>query len=248
MDAFEDANLVSFEDYMVQHLNEFAQRHSQILGEDGVRQVIKLGVERAAAYGMTLRRSVRLYIELMFILGGSCDTDPQLPWIGEILGNQEFEDEKIRTDKLYAASVEYHDKVIGDDSKYAQNAVRGIREHVETVYLLPDENFSDQILQYMQKIYPQKYEHTDNDGIQLLISQARQHAESFMATSHRAIALFATLMFGFGHGCHDDPLYPWISGTLKNDKAINDPNERVDRLFKKTKMYLDQMLNYLETG
>ena len=68
MEAFEDARLPAFENYMVQHLSEFAARHCEIIGEPGVRKVIKLGVQNSAKYGMNLRRSARLHIELMFFL------------------------------------------------------------------------------------------------------------------------------------------------------------------------------------
>ena len=142
----------------------------------------------------------------------------------------------------------YIDNVIGDDSQHAKNAVRETQSHLDTVYVLPLEDFKDRILQSMQQSYPERFRHIDQDGLQSLIPKAKQLAESISATSHSAETLFFTLMFAFGHRFHQDPLYPWISGTLENDKAIKDPNERVDRLFKKTKMYVDQMLNHLETA
>lgn len=89
MEVFEEALLRNFEDEMVQHIKQFTPRHSEIIGEQCVRQVAKMGIERARQYGLTNRGPVRFYIELMFMLGSNFDTDPQYPWAGEILNDPE---------------------------------------------------------------------------------------------------------------------------------------------------------------
>ena len=57
----------------------------------------------------------------------------------------------------------------------------------------------------------------------------------------RGEALVVVLMFAFGHGCTDDPLYPWISRTLKDERIVG-PAARVERLEKKSITWLEHVL------
>ena len=61
----------------------------------------------------------------------------------------------------------------------------------------------------------------------------------------REMALVIVLMLAFGHGCADDPLYPWIARTLQ-DEAITDPAARAKRLEKKALTWLEHVLAYFD--
>ena len=80
MAVFDQAARKSFEDEMVQHLAEFVPKQCEVIGEQQVRKVIQLGIERARIYSLTIRGPVRFYIELMFVFGSDFDTDPLLSW------------------------------------------------------------------------------------------------------------------------------------------------------------------------
>ncbi len=53
------------------------------------------------------------------------------------------------------------------------------------------------------------------------------------------------MMFGIGWGFADDPLWPWIGATLA-DPAIKTPERRAERLQKRTRIYLERALRYLD--
>src|SRR5687767_9297821 len=91
--VFAEAALRNFEDRMVAHLENFAPNHSKILSEDEMRVVIRHGIKKAEDHGFTSERSIRIYTELMLMLGSSFDTDPQLPWAAELLSDEEITDE-----------------------------------------------------------------------------------------------------------------------------------------------------------
>lgn len=55
------------------------------------------------------------------------------------------------------------------------------------------------------------------------------------------------LMFAFGHGCMDDPLYPWIERTWKGLQNV-ETEARVKALEAKTLSYIENTLMYLEKG
>jgi hypothetical protein len=48
-----------------------------------------------------------------------------------------------------------------------------------------------------------------------------------------------------GHGFSNDPLFPWISSTLTDEK-FPDPNERAERLQRKVKIYVEKAVQNLE--
>jgi hypothetical protein len=53
--------------------------------------------------------------------------------------------------------------------------------------------------------------------------------------------MVVALMFAFGHGCTRDPLYPWISHTLADEKIVS-PAARAERLEKKARTWLDHVI------
>ena len=55
------------------------------------------------------------------------------------------------------------------------------------------------------------------------------------------------LMLAFGHGCADDPLYPWIARTLQ-DEAITDGAARATYLEAKALTWLEHVLAYFDKG
>lgn len=161
MKVFEEVALRSYEDEMVQHIKQFTPRHSEIIGEPAVRQVIRKGIEQAKEYGLTNRGPVRFYIELMFMLGSYFDTDPQYPWAEEILTNSEITDQMQRADRLYEKAMDFIDKVSGLNHKYEEEAIRRFSQ-------MRFEDFSmskNEIVMHLKRIYPQKCEYIGEQAI-----------------------------------------------------------------------------------
>jgi hypothetical protein len=86
MAVFSDARRQQFEGWMRDHAERFFPRECRKLGEALLGQTIRAGIERARAHGITSRRDVCRYIDLMLVLGREFDTDQGLPWAGRILG------------------------------------------------------------------------------------------------------------------------------------------------------------------
>ncbi len=124
MEVFRKAALQKFEDKLVGHLREYAPRHSEALGGPGIRQVIRLGLDRAAAYGFTTRRTARFYLEMMYLLGSDFDTDPLLPWVAAVLTDPDLADPMTRADRHYDAATTYRAAVFGPDYEHETEALR----------------------------------------------------------------------------------------------------------------------------
>ncbi len=74
-----------FEVWMFDHLGRFFPRQCAAAGEDGVRKMIREGIERAAEHGIKSRRGVCKYLDLMFALGRDFEKDSRFPQAENIL-------------------------------------------------------------------------------------------------------------------------------------------------------------------
>jgi hypothetical protein len=88
MAVFEQVEIKKFVDCMVIHLKKFFPKQCEALGEPGLRETVQHGIKRAKAYGITSKRDVYKYVDLMVVFGRDFDTDKRYPWAGEILQKQ----------------------------------------------------------------------------------------------------------------------------------------------------------------
>ena len=86
-----------FEDWMLVHLKIFFPSQCAVAGETQLRQMVQHGIQRAAGYGVTARRDVCKYIDLMIVFGRDFDTDKRHRWAGEILAKRRNPHAKIKT-------------------------------------------------------------------------------------------------------------------------------------------------------
>src|SRR5262245_34621128 len=126
-ESLRQAGMKEFEDSLVKHLQGFIPKLAAVLGEDGLREVIRYGWERAAGHGWTSGGSIRFDIEMVFLFGAEFDTDPQYPWAGQILNDKETGPQE-RADRLHVKAMEFLDKVSGPQRNYVKAALRRARQ------------------------------------------------------------------------------------------------------------------------
>jgi hypothetical protein len=245
VDALNQAPMRVFEDDMVVHLAEFSPPLFNAVKEEQLRKAIHFGISRADEYGFTFRGPIEFYLELMLLFGSHFDTDPQYPWASEILKQEDGEPQMERAQLIYEKTREYREKVAGPRDKYTLKALRSISEMAQKPLPITAENFAPAMLSQMAQVYPQKTDYVGADQLNELIDEGLAAAQRYGFSSDRARALPVVLMFAFGHGCFDDPLYPWIAKTV-NDGAITDPEARAKRLEKKALTWLDHVLAYFD--
>ena len=106
MDEFIRIAAKSFEDWMLVHLKNFFPDEYQALGDPEIRETIKYGIGKAESYGITTEREVCKYIDLMFVLGQDFDTNPDLPWVQEILQDETLPDPEERMNRLCNMAIQ----------------------------------------------------------------------------------------------------------------------------------------------
>jgi hypothetical protein len=240
MEELQKVPLLAFENEMVAHLAEFSPALYQVIKDDQMRVVVRFGIEKAEEYGLTLRGPIRLFLELMLLFGSHFDTDPQYPWAVKILKTDAPEME--RAERLHAQVLDYQEKVSGPDGVNTRKALEELSVMARKPTPLSSDNFETETRQAMMRAFPQKADYIGEDAAAALMKEGRAEAQKYNLPTLRGEALIMILMFAFGHGCTDDPLYPWISRTL-TDERIVEPAAREERLEKKALTWLDHVLD-----
>jgi hypothetical protein len=245
MEAFEETGSPQFENLMVEHLKDFSPLHSASLGDDGMRTLIRVGRERAGRHGFTARGPVQFYIDTIILLGVDFDTDPQYPWIAEILNEQSTRGQMQRADRVHAWLMEFLEAAGGPGRQYARQALARARGMPLEGIPVASETFADEIVRRMKAAHPEKASFLGDDNLRGLIPRAVEETKKYSVSTDEGVSLFVALMYAVGHGFAGDPKYPWVSKTLTNP-AITDPSKRVQRLYSKTMTYLDHVLQHLQ--
>jgi hypothetical protein len=250
IESFRQAALASFEDEMAAHSKVFTPKLAKALGEEQLRVALRFAVERAGRYGFTNRGSVRLYIELSFLFGSRFDSDPQYPWAGAFL--RDPDDQMQRAERLYRKTLEYQEKVSGRNAANTWEALKALlalarQPRPTSLYGLEAGVLRETGIQEMARAFPQKVAYVCKEGLEALIREASDEARKFQLPAVQGDGLLVLLMFVFGHGCTDDPLYPWIGRTLRNEN-ITSPAGRAERLEQQALAWLEEVVASFTEG
>lgn len=245
MKILEIATLRRFEDEMVQHVKNIAPIQFDVTDEEGVRRFVRMGIERAEAYGFTNRGPVRFYIELMLMFGCDFDSDPQYAWAGEILNEEGNDTQMEKADRLYDKTMEFLEKIAGPGYIYEKTAMRKATQSPFEDLPSVESDFERDLTRYLTTLYPQKTQGLGPACIGSLIQVGQELARQYGVSQPSGISLFICLMFAFGHGCFSDPQFSWIGGTLRNE-SITDPNKKMEQLYSKTMTHLSRALSLME--
>ncbi|MCP4342502.1 MAG: hypothetical protein GY799_27385 [Desulfobulbaceae bacterium] len=229
MEILKKCTLRNFENNMIQHLHEFSPKHSESLGQEGLRKVIKLGVKQAELYGFSNYGPVQFYIELMFMFGSYFDSDCQFYWALEILTDPEIVDQTERADILYEKVMDYIDKIAGPEWRYARDSLSWVSKQNFKDLVENRDDLETDILARFKINFPQKCRYLGDRVLLQLVKFAVESAEKFSVPSDTGVIVFAHFMFILGCGFTVDPLYPWCESTL-SDESITDPVMRIKQL------------------
>jgi len=239
IESFEQSALQHFEDEMVAHSREFNLRLCEVLGEEQLRAALRHAMKRADDHDFKNRGPIRLYIEVTFLCGSDFDTDPQYPPLGTALRSASGEME--RAHDLHERMNDYLDVVAGPDNANVNRALRELSTLTRSQLPFTAANIGPGLLREIHRIFPEKAEYMGEAGVKALIVSGIQEAKRHGFSDVRHQTLIVVLKLAFGHGCTNDPLYPWISRTLQDDK-ITSPEARAERLEKKARTWLDHVL------
>ena len=232
---------------MLRHLAGFAPELHALRGDEAFREVIDDGFARAARCGFGNRGPLRFFVECMLAYGSSFDTDVQIPELREILAQPHHNGQQWQADQAFAAVERYQIRTRGRDNQYAIAALRRVGPFLEGLDSLDGRNLEADILGLMVAVQPEKTEFIGRERMLLLLKQAQEEAARWGCASAAGVGLLCGLMFALGHGVTRDPLYPWVRSTLAHAPE-QDADRRIERLRRKTRMYLQATLEALPSA
>jgi hypothetical protein len=233
-----------FKEDLLQHLSRFAPELHALRGDEVFRHLIDEGVARAARYGFTNRGPLRFFLECMLSYGAEFDTDVQIRGLQESLVHQHANGQEWHADQAFAAIERYQIQTRGPGNDHAIQALRRLGPFLERLDSLADGSLETDLFALMARVYPQKFEFVGQERLRGLIAEARQEAARFNMATAAGAGLLCGLMFALGHGISRDALYPWVRTTL-TQPPVQDAARRIERLRRKTRIYLKATLNNL---
>jgi hypothetical protein len=94
--VFSQVEVRKFEAWMLVHLKRFFPRRCAGVGEARLQEIVHYGVLRAAVYGITAKRDVCKFIDLMIVFGRDFDTEKGSRWARDILGKKRSSGARIQ--------------------------------------------------------------------------------------------------------------------------------------------------------
>jgi hypothetical protein len=219
-DALGIAMVRRFEDLLLGKMETVFPRESERLGDDGMRAVVRLGMERAQGHVFSADEDVFAFVALMFMLGSYFDEDPQLPWAAEALnaaGSSEG-----RAQALYARAMRHLDEVAGEKNERLIRALLRLRDM--PLGLLDDvapDALQDAIVSVLASAYPEKIAVQGDAATRTVVAGAVALATDQGMAMNRGSLLFAALAAMCGAGFARDPQVPWVAEILASDAAAD---------------------------
>ena len=236
--AFEDDSWRRFKREMVEHLQQFSPLLCSVVGEQQLQHIVELGVQRSEAYGFTCRGPIRLFLELVFVCGSAFDTDPQFHPISTPL--REPGDQMLRAERIHEEHNSYLQSAAGKNPVDLRKALEELHTFDQSNLTLQAREF-ETLREAFKRMFSDKTAYAGDEAMDVLFGEAHAVSVHYGFTTSRQFFLVALLMGVSGHGCTNDPLYQWISGTLQ-DASIQSGAERATLIQANAVTWLDLTL------
>ena len=94
------------------------------------------------------------------------------------------------------------------------------------------------LLALMREVYPERCDYVGDAALDRVIDRGAAVADGLGLDKTRGAALCVLMLFQLGHGCFDDPLFPWVPLAVRSLTG-DDPPSRTAQLERKAMTYLD---------
>lgn len=210
-----------------QRIRSIAPYRWEPLHDRGVRRVVRLGVNRASAYGVTDPGLLRLYIDIMFLYGSFFDTDPLFSWAADVLQDDTMDNHQVRMDRLHKRMSEYYDRVSGPHEAFDHQALLSAEWVFRREYPADSPRFEMSLVGELFDAHSRRATYLGEQRLRTLVGLARGGAAQLGLGGNVAVPLVAFLMFTLGHRFTEDPALPWVANALRGSNGV----ERLEQEF-----------------
>ncbi len=245
LDAFKQVAIVSFEDEMIDHSKGLSPTICRSLSREQLRLAIRSRMQEAKTRGFTRRGSVQFYLDCSLLFGSGFATDPQYPWIAEILARDDFQQEIHKSEALYEKVRHHLAEVAGTDSRYVRGCLRRLLRMLQGELPIGVEAVEYDVARIFDTLHPEKTAYAGPVVVEALIRFSAERArDEYGLTGVRSTALLGILMWLLGHQCDEDPFHPWIRETLA-DREIKGSEAVAATLEKRAIVFFEAYLQDL---
>jgi hypothetical protein len=223
--------LQNFRIAMAEHLTQFAPDRVSAAGPEGVAAFVAKGIDAAREEGLRQRGPVRMWLEIMCVLGHGFNTDPQYRGLRPDLDPETFP--MPFAQRLHRNVLEYIQQCFGPDRMYLARAVSRALDTASWVR----GSSARGLINAVEALWPEKLAVTGTEPIAELSAAMDSEAQRIGLVSAEGRSLMGVLGVCFGAGILNDPLYPWLHARLTADKP---ENERIERTRSALKIYAEQ--------
>lgn len=239
LEVFEREAMASYRRELLEHYRTFAPALFRAAKEDAFRAFIDYGTRKAAAIGLTLRGPMRLFVDMMCILGHEFDRDVQYRRLWP-----EGDPAAIPmpfAQRLHANLGEYLEQCVGENNAILRRALSG----VVAMPPAPEGAFAEWTRGQLEQVYPEKLAYMGEEGWRGVLAQSAATALQLALVSPRGHLVVVILTVGFGVDFISNPLYPWIRARLWNEAH---EDVRVERTVSALHRYATHMQANLSRG
>jgi len=231
-----EADLVAF------LLTHYPRESRQAGGERPLGVFVRQGITAAARFGFTTRREVRIFVNLMMMLGADFSDDFQIPWAVAGLAPEAFPDPTLRCEQLFREALSYLETIAGKHGELIVRAMVRVRTlDLQTVPTMTGEAWASEVCAIWKRLYPEKFNFQGQPICLTLIEYAIPRAQAYGMSDPVGRFVHATLLFFLGIGYDRDPLHPW-AGAILRDSAIPPGPTRGQRLHAAALEHVEQSL------
>ena len=239
LDALREYALSNFKRDLLDHYQVFAPEIFAIVGEEGFKEFIDLGIEKTERRGLRLRGPVRLFVDVMCMLGRDFDTDPQYrrlwPEVDPAVMPMPF------AEHLHANLRDFLDRCVGADKALLASAI----EDMINTPLTLNSGASDFVFETLPYVYPAKYTYIGETNLRDFLACCGDEAKAANILSPAGEVLVAILALSFGCGFLENPLYPWVAKRLLSAAP---EDERIDKTLSALRVYGAETAKNLRTA
>ncbi len=213
MDALRAALWPLAEDALFEDLGTVFQAEHRVLGDEGFRLVIKLGLSRCQEHDVDRYGDVRQYVFLMFLLGSHFDRDPLLKWARTALAECGENDDRVRC--LVENATRHIEAAAGAKGQFYRAALARCRRLGEAELELASKESSHREYELLlRELWPERMQLLDDRQISGLLERAGKRCREFELPMPSAIMLVAVLSMMLGTHFYEDPIHPWAARAL----------------------------------
>ncbi len=209
-----------FEADMLAHLGRHYPLDNRLLGDDGMRAVIRYGRQKAMAAGFNTAEDIARFVTLSLVLGSGFTNDPLLPWASRLVA--QGAGTPGTGERLVEEAEVYLELTNGADGRAALVAMlRAVSLDFATATateiaadsgLDPDPDVS--LWQLLRHLWPRKHRRIQPVQRVAFLKAAKAAAAADGMDTAGSVRLHSILSFLLGVDFSNDPALPWARAAL----------------------------------